>query len=79
MSQIRELGPPTKNSLGTKKAEGMEDENKRKRSRVRVILYKRVFRFHRKTGTEKQDRAEKQRACFSFTRFRNDFEKMGCR
>ena len=33
--------------------------------RVRVILYKRVFRFHRKTGTEKQDRAEKQRACFS--------------
>ena len=42
---------------------------------LRVILYKRRFRLHRKTGTEKQDRAEKQRACFSFTRFRNELRK----
>ena len=42
---------------------------------VRFILYKRRFRLHAKTGSEKQDRAEKQRACFSFTRFRNELRK----
>ena len=46
---------------------------------IRFILYKRVFVSKRKTGSEKQVRAEKHVACFSFARNRNDFEKTGCR
>ena len=42
---------------------------------IRFILYKRRFRLHAKTRSEKPVRAEKHRACFPFTRNRNDFEK----
>ena len=43
--------------------------------RVRVILYKRVFRFHAKNGDRKTGSCRKTRACFSFARNRNELRK----
>ena len=42
---------------------------------LRVILYKRAFRFHAKNGVRKTGSCRKTRACFSFARNRNELRK----
>ena len=44
---------------------------------IRVILYKRVFRFHAKNGTKKQVRAEKHVPVFPSQEIVTNFEKQG--